>query len=677
MPPVADVLLGPLAPLGRRGALGRELTRLLREHVADAPRIQLALVIGLLEGIIDGASSDGQVEQAARRAKLADVSPDLARCLYAAARALDRRALEQFAAAGNDALGALTHDLVPPAQRRAQGQHYTPAWLVDLALERAGYQGQDGVRAIDPTCGSGGFLLRMACRGLRAGTETPAARERLARALGGYEIDPLAAAAARAQLRLALRLSADAPTIVETCDLADVEPARDRDVVVGNPPWVRWNLLSAEQRAKTLPFWKAYGLFSLSGVAAQLGGGEKDLAMLIVYLAADRLLRDGGTLAMVVTLELLKSKGAGEGFRRFRLGADGAPLGVAGVDDLTALRPFPAVSNKTALLTLTKGAETRYPVPYTVWRRRGHTARECEQQLARPIGPEPHSPWQTTSANDHPLWEILRGRGAYQARRGASVDPYGVYLVDITAVHDDGTVEVRSGALGGKRDVPRITCRIEPDWLFPVARGGDLDAWRCRPCCYAVLPQDPATRLAIPEQQLRAACPLTWAYLDAFRAVLDQRRSRPVQALAARSAFYATIGIGPYTFAPYRVTWPRMANRLRAAVLGNVETPLGMRPLLGVDTTSYVPLEDADEAHYLCALLNTPAVGGYVASFSAAGRGFGAPGILERIALPRFDRALASHTALAALGRRAAAGDAAAAERIAAAAECVLREQKR
>ena len=69
---------------------------------------------------------------------------------------------------------------------------------------------------------------------------------------------------------------------------------------------------------------------------------------------------------MVVTQSLFQTK-AGDGFRRFRLGAEGDWLRVDRVDDLAALKPFPGAASRTATIALTKGARTQYPVPYVKW----------------------------------------------------------------------------------------------------------------------------------------------------------------------------------------------------------------------------------------------------------------------------------------------------------------------
>ncbi len=139
------------------------------------------------------------------------------------------------------------------------------------------------------------------------------------------------------------------------------------DYVVGNPPWIAWDNLSDEDRQATKPLWERYGLFSLSGRDARHGGGKKDLSMLMLYAAADRYLKPGGRLGMVITQTLFQTKGAGDGFRRLRLGADGPPLRVLRVDDLVALRPFGDAANWTSTIVLEKGAATEYPVPYFLW----------------------------------------------------------------------------------------------------------------------------------------------------------------------------------------------------------------------------------------------------------------------------------------------------------------------
>ena len=192
----------------------------------------------------------------------------------------------------------------------------------------------------------------------------------------GCDLNPLAVLTARANYVIALHdlLPRDDPVEIPVY-LADsiLDPPRQPvfaepfDFVVGNPPWIAWDNLSAEYRRASQPLWRQYGLFSLSGNDARHGGGKKDLAMLMLYASADRYLATGGRLGMVIPQTLFQTNGAGDGFRRFRLGPEGEPLKVLRVDDMTALRPFEDAANRTSTITLEKGSPTEYPVPYFIW----------------------------------------------------------------------------------------------------------------------------------------------------------------------------------------------------------------------------------------------------------------------------------------------------------------------
>jgi hypothetical protein len=90
------------------------------------------------------------------------------------------------------------------------------------------------------------------------------------------------------------------------------------------------------------------------------------------------------------------------------------------------------------------------------------------------------------------------------------------------------------------------------------------------------------------------------------------------------------------------------------AVLGTWHTAYGPRLLLPTETTSFIPAQTIEEAHYLAAVLNAPPVRAYVLSFSSPGRGIGAPSIMQQLALPAYDSANPVHAALSDAGARAA-----------------------
>ena len=129
---------------------------------------------------------------------------------------------------------------------------------------------------------------------------------------------------------------------------------KDFDYIVGNPPWVNWESLPEEYRQDSKKLWAKHGLFPHGGMDTILGKGKKDISMLMTYEAMDSYLKDGGKLAFVITQSVFKTSGAGQGFRRFRLGS-GTPIKPVYVDDLSSFQCFEGATNRTAVVVLQKG----------------------------------------------------------------------------------------------------------------------------------------------------------------------------------------------------------------------------------------------------------------------------------------------------------------------------------
>jgi len=212
------------------------------------------------------------------------------------------------------------------------------------------------------------------------------------------------------------------------------------DYVAGNPPWVNWESLADEYREATAPLWRYYQLFPHKGLRARLGSAEDDISILMAYTAMDSYLKDNGKLGFVITQTVFKTKGGGQGFRRFRLG-DGARLRVLSVQDLVELQPFEGATNRTATVVLQKGEATEYPTGYTLWRKAkaGRVGAdlslvEVEERTtrtilsARPVNAaEPTSPWLTAGPAALAGMQKALGTSGYQARKGASTSANGIY----------------------------------------------------------------------------------------------------------------------------------------------------------------------------------------------------------------------------------------------------------
>ena len=113
-----------------------------------------------------------------------------------------------------DLLKDLYHGLIPEAVRHSLGEYYTPDWLAEHTIELAGFDGDPNKAVLDPSCGSGTFLL-MAIQKIRqwlsdrtvewgSAEKKREAVNLIRRNVVGFDLNPLAVIASRTNYLFAL-----------------------------------------------------------------------------------------------------------------------------------------------------------------------------------------------------------------------------------------------------------------------------------------------------------------------------------------------------------------------------------------------------------------------------------------------------------------------------------------
>ncbi|WP_316179674.1 MULTISPECIES: Eco57I restriction-modification methylase domain-containing protein [unclassified Bradyrhizobium] len=452
------------------------LLKRLNDEVERAAYFEGALIKGFVEEAVFSWYSDASLTRGGRvhictgiRSLLRQMS------LY--------RMDDLSAARSKDVLKSFYQALVPEPLRKALGEFYTPDWLVEVACDRLEAKGWLEIRALDPTCGSGSFLLEIIRRKRAQANKSklPAGKtlQNILENVWGFDLNPLAVQASRVNFLIAIAdliaeakmeielpvLLADAvyspapppaggngfveyhigsavsdlkvilppelafdrarldKTFVIMCAAVDSElkysvvakqleaqgflsaeeleswasalehtynqvlalhqkawngiwfrivrnffwsaVAGEFDVVVGNPPWVRWSNLPEIYRKRVKPTCEKYAIFSETPFH---GGNELDISGMITYTVGDKWLKQGGSLVFVITQTHFQSPSS-QGFRSFSINKK-ANLIPVGVDDLKKLKPFAKVANKTAIMRLQKvpaSVKPQYPVEYRVW----------------------------------------------------------------------------------------------------------------------------------------------------------------------------------------------------------------------------------------------------------------------------------------------------------------------
>ncbi|WP_380675824.1 N-6 DNA methylase [Salinigranum sp. GCM10025319] len=535
---------------------------------------------------------------------------------------------------------------MPARSRRVFGEYYTPPGLAELGVDAVAEEVDDvaTVRVVDPGCGAGAFLtaaLRRK-RDARREDESPTETiERLTATVVGVDLNPVAVAAARTAYLLALLpvversdaevdrvslpvflgdalgLAADAPT-------TGVEGAAD--VLLGNPPWIPWERLpdAQKRRLREGPI-DRLNLFDYEGASARLGHANDDLSLPFVWTCLDRYLADDGVAAFVLKRDHLRGP-AGRLVRSGRVGS--RPLSVERVHDFAAVDPFDGVDAGAALYLFRVGsaasgdgaaggsASDVDPVPTTVWEPTDRTPdfgslRRLRATLTRtetalePVDPDDRAgPWHRTDSDT-----VALGECRYRIRHGLKDDAKAVFSVDADLLD-----------------------RIEPDHVYPYLRSKHVVKWGLFGHDRFLVPQRQAGEDN--EEALARETPTTYDYL---------RRNR--DRLAARGSswfdsgpFYSLFGLGPYTWAPYKLVWCRLGFKPHFAVVSTVADPeLGEKRVVPGDHCMFVACDDEREAHYLCALLNAAPYQRCLRELAGGGKAGLSKSVVSSLALPEWE----------------------------------------
>ncbi len=126
---------------------------------------------------------------------------------------------------------------------------------------------------------------------------------------------------------------------------------------------------------------------------------------------------------------------------------------------------------------------------------------------------------------------------------------------------------------------------LEPDHVFPLCKASDLASGRGAGRRFVLVTQQ---KIGEDTRLIRERAPATWRYLERHAAAFAARKSR----VYARQPPFAMFGVGPYSFAPYKVATSALHKKLAFRALA----PYAGRPVLLDDTSYFLPCSSSEEA---------------------------------------------------------------------------------
>lgn len=537
--------------------------------------------------------------------------------------------------ADTEFLRSLYETVISREIRLALGEYYTPRGVAELGVDAMNTGDMADASFLDPGCGSGVFVAVCIDRKIAALEDDHTPDELLSiitSSVFGIDLNPVAVKSTKLSYILSLLpiLEESASESVEIpVFLTDsLKLTRNETItfhgesidlsvshLVGNPPWITWGRLSDDIKNQ----WREkyvdqLDLLPHEGAASRLGYGNDDISIPFIWVCIHHYLQDNGEASFVLKRDIMKGP-AGKLLRTLKI-AD-RPLNMTQIDDFNKLQPFgDQVGANAAIYTLSVDTCPTFPIDTISWTNSESTpnfstaATIRETLTAEHTGIIPLDEDDTTSA-----W--IRE----DAERGALGE----------CDHD-----IRHGVKDDAQDVFSIDReqldRLEPDLIYPYIKSKHVVKYGLFGHELRLVPIQKANQDN--EDQVKNQYPKTYQYLTEHRAQLEDRSSSWLQ----QGTFYNIFGLGTYTWTDYKVVWCRLGFKPHFAVISTVEDEdVGEKMVIPGDHYMFIGTNNQQEAHFLCALLNSSIYQRSLKDIASEGKASLSKSVVSQLEIPEWE----------------------------------------
>lgn len=416
---------------------------------------------------------------------------------------------------------------------------------------------------------------------------------------------------------------------------------QNQDLIVGNPPWVKWEHLPAAYTRKIKSFCDIRNIFCNDG--GLYGGAQLNICALISNVTASNWLNEKGVLAFLMP-DSLMSQNSYEEFRNFYLDYDKKDrLYLVSLDRwLSPLRPF-RVGKKIVSQDFNTYFFSRQIVDYAegvpvtnITRKKGiaddflnsHTsfgevtdALLLSQSTARQLSEK--STAFTYSSGEYDFTPII-GNTSYLYRTGVESTPFEVFkLLGEGASENPGYYRFKNKVLKTSRykvsDIPLNGWDFPTDLIYPMLEGPNVFPFHfdCENNFHIIPYLQTNPKVPVSLDYLIDNAEALGNYFANHRNILEMQ-SEKSKSMHQGDAFYSLSKIGDYTFAPHIVA-ARDNSKFCATVVSPTLTPWGeTKQTICVKHTIIISQDidknfiSEDEAHYINGVLNSGIVVSYI-----------------------------------------------------------------
>ncbi len=450
------------------------------------------------------------------------------------------------------------------------------------------------------------------------------------------------------------------------------------DLIIGNPPWVKWEHLPASYADKIKKVCDIKHIFSGAG---QFGGTQLNICALIANVTTTNWLSETGLLAFLMP-DSIVSQNSYEGFRNFYLNYEsGERLYLQEIDRWKApLRPF-RCDNKAVTQDFNTYYYSRNKINYKDGINVNNITRKkiykdelincCENfedakkylvfSKNKAIQLSDETTALSYDSEEYDFSKII-GKTDYLYRTGVEFTPQQLYMlkgIGASKIKDNFLFENKNFSLVKYKidDMPKSGWEFSTKYIYPIITGPHIEPFKYDTHDeFCILPYDKNnTSVPIPTTEFINYSKNVFMYLTNHKKLIDSQ-SEKSKLMHRGNEFYSLSKIGPYTFADYIVA-ARDNSKFCASVINKTVTPWGeIKNTICVKHTIIISQRkdkkfiDEDEAYYICGILNSDIVKKYIeGSFKSNGFSLNK----SNIYLPKYNKDNSLHVKICTLSKKA------------------------
>lgn len=456
------------------------------------------------------------------------------------------------------------------------------------------------------------------------------------------------------------------------------------DIIVGNPPWVKWEHLPAAYAERIKSECDIRHIFCNDG--GRFGGTQLNICALIANVTAANWLKEDGIQAFLMP-DSIMAQNSYEEFRNFYLDYETRKrLYLQKIDKWTSpLRPF-----RYEDAAVTQDFNTYYFGHNTVdYQKTGVPVKEITKKMGssdvlinlctsysevskylevRTMRAIQLSEDTTvfTYLSEGSKVSGINGKSMYKARTGVEMTPQEIFM--LSGVGDsvkDNYYRFRKKEFSNARyvvkDTPSTGWDLPCRYVYPMLAAPNITPFHYDTSNeFCIIPYDmDDLRHPVSELSLLKTDGELYGYLLKHKSLIEKQSDKS-KGMRLGSEFYALSKLGEYTFAPYLVA-ARDNTRFCATVVERTVTPWGeekqticVKHNMIISQRHDKTFIGEDEAYYICGVLNSDIVVEYMHStFKKNGFSLNK----AKFALPVYDAHNKLHRNIVELSREASATD--------------------